>query len=192
MVDLVFDLFSELHATDEQMDFQIVYASGINGIAGLDPKNLAPNLQPLFEEIMKIPKAKVDPTKPLQLLIANVDYNDFKGKLGIGRIVNGKISSGDEILYGKPGLELKKGKISELFVFNDVGKEKVESASAGDIVVVSGIDDIAIGETVMQKENPLPLPPIFVEEPTVRMTVGVNKSPLGGREGKLLQTRAIR
>lgn len=192
MVDLVFDLFSELHASDEQMDFQIVYASGINGIAGLDPNNLSSNLQPLFEEILKVPKAKVDPTKPLQLLIANVDYDDFKGKLGIGRIVNGAIKAGDEILYGKPDTTLKKGKISELFVFNDVGKERVDSASAGDIVVVSGIDDISIGETVMQKDRPEPLPPIFVEEPTVRMTVGVNKSPLGGREGKLLQTRAIR
>ena len=192
MVDLVFDLFSELHASDEQMDFQIVYASGINGIAGLDPSNLEKNLQPLFEEIMKIPKAQVDPTQPLQLLIANVDYDDFKGKLGIGRIVNGVINAGSEILYGKPDQPSKKGKIADLCVFNNVGKEKVDSAHAGDIVVVSGIPDIAIGDTVMSRENPIPLPPIHVEEPTVRMTVGVNKSPLGGREGKHLQTRVIR
>lgn len=192
MVDLVFDLFSELHASDEQMDFQIVYASGINGISGLDPNSLEKNLQPLFEEIMKIPKAQVDPTQPLQLLIANVDYDDFKGKLGIGRIVNGVINAGSEIFYGKPDQSLKKGKIADLCVFNNVGKEKVDSAHAGDIVVISGISDIAIGDTVMSRENPVPLPPIHVEEPTVRMTVGVNKSPLGGREGKHLQTRVIR
>lgn len=192
VVDLVFDLFAELHATDEQLDFQIVYASGINGVAGTDPNAISTNLVPLFEEILKIPKAKVDTTKPLQLLVANIDYDDFKGKLGIGRIVNGILKSGDDILYGKPGETPKKGKIAELFVFNNVGREKVDSAMAGDIVVVSGIPDITIGDTVMDRETPISLPPIFVEEPTVRMTVGVNKAPLGGREGKLLTTRAIR
>lgn len=97
------------------------------------------------------------------------------GKLGIGRIVNGVIKAGDDIYYGKPDAPPKKGKIADLFVFNHIGKEKVESARAGDIVVVSGIPDITIGDTVMERENPVPLPPIFVEEPTVRMTVGVNK-----------------
>ena len=185
-------MFAELDATDEQMDFQVVYASGMNGISGLEPNNLSDNLLPLFDEILKLPKATVDPALPLQLLIANVDYDDFKGKMGIGRIVNGEISSGSEIVYGKPGEEAKKGKIAELFVFNNVGREKVETARAGDIVMITGISDIAIGETVMDPAQPNPLPPIAVEEPTVRMTIGVNKSPLAGREGKLLQSRVIR
>lgn len=192
VVDLVFDLFAELEATDEQMDFQVVYASGMNGISGLDHTDLQDNLTPLFDEILKLPKAVVDPELPLQMLIANVDYDDFKGKMGIGRVLNGEINAADDILYGKPGEEPKKGKISELFVFNNLGREKVEKARAGDIVMITGIADIAIGETVMDKEQPAPLPPIAVEEPTVRMSIGVNKSPLAGREGKLLQSRAIR
>lgn len=188
----MFDLFAELGATDEQMDFQVVYASGINGIAGLEPAKLSDNLIPLFDEILDLPKAEVDPEKPLQCLIANVDYDDFKGKLGIGRITNGEITEGDDILYGKPGEEFKKGKINELFVFNNIGREKVSTAKAGDIVVITGISDISIGDTIMFKDDPIPLPPIEIEEPTVRMSIGVNKSPLAGKEGKLLQSRVIR
>merc|ERR1711871_1916162 len=126
------------------------------------------------------------------MLIANVDYDDFKGKMGIGRITNGRLSAGDEITYGKPGEELKKGKINEIFMFDNVGRQSVEKAKAGDIVMVTGISDIAIGDTIASKENPVCLEPIEVEEPTVRMSIGVNKSPLAGREGKLLQSRAIR
>ena len=192
VVDRVFDLFADLNASDEQMDFQIVYASGMNGIAGMEPNNLSPNLEPLFKEILKLPKAVVDTAKPLQMLIANVDYDDFKGKMGIGRILNGELKVGDEVAYGKPGEPFKKSKINEVFVFNNVGREKVASASAGDIVMITGITDISIGDTIMSKESPNPLPPISVEEPTVRMSIGVNKSPLGGREGKLLQSRVIR
>lgn len=126
------------------------------------------------------------------MLIANVDYDDFKGKMGIGRILNGEINSGDTIVYGKPGQTPKSAKITELYVFNNVGREKVAMASAGDIVMITGISDVSIGDTVMSKETPLPLPPITVEEPTVRMSISVNKSPLAGREGKLLQSRVIR
>lgn len=125
VVDRVFDLFAELNANDDQMDFQIVYASGMNGISGTDHTNLTGDLQPLFKEILKLPEAIVNPDEPLQLLIANIDYDDFKGKMGIGRIVNGEIKVGEEIMYGKPGETYKKGKIGELFVFNNVGREKV-------------------------------------------------------------------
>jgi len=192
VVDRVFDLFAELNASDEQMDFEVVYASGMNGIAGMEPDNLSSNLQPLFETILRVPMAKVDPTKSLQMLIANIDYDEFKGKMGIGRILNGEISTGDQVAYGKPDEPLKKGKIGELFVFNNVGRDKVDSAKAGDIVMITGLSDIMIGETIMSVESPVYLPPIAVEEPTVRMTIGVNKSPLAGKEGKLLQTRVIR
>ena len=192
VIDKVFDLFTELNANDEQMDFQIVYASGMNGIAGNEPDKLTENLTPLFDEILKLPTADVDTTKPLQMLVANVDYDDFKGKMGIGRIVNGEVKVGDEVAYGKPGDTYKRAKINECFVFNNVGREKVMTAKAGDIVMITGISDINIGDTVMSKDTPEPLPPIKVEEPTVRMSISVNKSPLAGREGKLLQSRVIR
>ena len=174
------------------MDFQIVYASGLTGISGLDPNNLENNLQPVFKEILKLPAANVDPEHPLQMLVANVDYDDFKGKMGIGRILNGEISMGEDIVYGKPGEPFKKAKVTELFVFNNVGREKVQKASAGDIIMITGISDISIGDTIMNKDNAIPLVPISVEEPTVRMSISVNKSPLAGREGKNLQSRVIR
>ena len=135
---------------------------------------------------------QVDKNHPLQMLIANVDYDDFKGKMGIGRILNGELNAGDVVAYGKPGEPIKSAKIAEVYVFNNVGREKVETASAGDIVMITGISDVSIGDTVMSKETPIPLPPITVEEPTVRMSISVNKSPLAGREGKLLQSRVIR
>lgn len=192
VVDKVFDLFCELGADDEQMDFEICYASGMQGIAGFEPDSLTDNLIPLFESISKLPAANVDDEKPLQMLIANIDYDGFKGKMGIGRVLNGEINCGDAIVYGKPGEEYKQAKIAEMFMFNDVGRQSVEKATAGDIVMITGISDITIGDTVMSKDEPLPLTPISVEEPTVRMSIGVNKSPLGGREGKLLQSRVIR
>jgi GTP-binding protein len=164
----------------------------MNGIAGNEPDKLTENLTPLFDEILKLPTADVDTTKPLQMLVANVDYDDFKGKMGIGRIVNGEVKVGDEVAYGKPGDTYKRAKINECFVFNNVGREKVMTAKAGDIVMITGISDINIGDTVMSKDTPEPLPPIKVEEPTVRMSISVNKSPLAGREGKLLQSRVIR
>lgn len=192
VVDQVFDLFCELGATDDQMDFQIVYASGMNGIAGDTPTDIKENLDPLFKEITKLPCAKVDSEVPLQMLIANVDYDDFKGKMGIGRITNGELKVGQDVFYGKPGEDHKKARIGEMFVFNNAGRTSTESAYAGDIVMITGISDVNIGETIMSTDDPRPLPPIAVEEPTVRMSFSVNKSPLAGREGKLLQSRVIR
>lgn len=192
VVDKVFDLFTELQATDAQMDFQIVYASGMNGIAGMTPDGLTKDLTPLFKEILKLPKIETDVAKPLQILIANVDYDEFKGKMGIGRVVNGAIAAGEDIVYGKPGETYKKGKVAEVYTFSNLGREKASNADAGEIVLVAGLEDINIGDTIMSKETPIPLPPIIVEEPTVRMTISVNKSPLAGREGKLLQSRVIR
>jgi GTP-binding protein len=111
VVNKVFDLFAELNANDEQMDFDVVYASGLTGIAGLESDKLETNLQPLFKQILKLPTANVDEAAPLQMLVANVDYDDFKGKMGIGRIVNGEVTLGEDILYGKPDEPLKKGKV---------------------------------------------------------------------------------
>lgn len=192
VVDKVFDLFAELNANDEQMDFRVVYASGLTGVAGLDPGALASDLEPLFEQILKLPAVIVDSSAPLQLLIANIDVDDFKGKMGIGRIVNGELLAGQEVVFGKPNIPFTAGRVGEIFTFSNVGREKVKSVRAGDIVMVTGLEGISIGDTVMSREQPQPLPPIIVEEPTVRMSIGVNKSPFAGRDGKQVQSRAIR
>jgi GTP-binding protein len=193
VVDKTFDLFAELNASDEQMDFQIVYASGIAGTASTDPGTASEgDLTPLFDEILKLPKAEVNEDLPLQILIANVDYDEFKGKMGIGRVLNGKIKPSDTIKYGKPGEVYKTGKVNDVFMFDNIGRTDVDLATGGDIVMITGIPDITIGDTIMDMADPRPMVPIEVEEPTVRMSISVNKSPLAGLEGKLVQSRAIR
>lgn len=195
VVDTTFDLFANLNADDEQMDFQVVYASGIKGTSGLTPDAAmddSSDLTPLFDEILKLPKAPVNENNPLQILVANVDYDEFKGKMGIGRVMNGKLEKGEAIKYGKPGEDFKSAKINDIFMFDNVGRQEVASAKAGDIVMLTGIADIGIGDTVMCNANPEPMEPIEVEEPTVRMSISVNKSPLAGREGQHVQSRAIR
>ena len=124
-------------------------------------------------QILKLPPPPVaseSATEPVQLLIANIDYDDFKGKLGIGRLTAGTLTVGDTVGFTKPGEDLKKGKISELFIFDNLGRTSVKSASAGEIVVVAGLADVMIGDTVVDKDDPKPMEPIAVEEPTVRMT----------------------
>lgn len=176
----------------------------MKGIAGLDPLKLSDSLTPLFNEILKqVPPPQVDFDSSLQLLVANIDIDEFKGKLGIGRIVRGSIKVGDEVMYGKPKDESKdnenpepisynKGKILEIFTFNNLGKEKTNSAKAGDIVLVSGLPDISIGDTIMSTVNPEPLEPITIENPSVRMIFSINKSPLAGKDGKYVQSRVIK
>jgi len=193
VVDSTFDLFCELDATDEQTDFKVVYASALNGIAGNDPDaDSMKDMTPLLDAILDLPKPKVAAEDPLQILIANIDYDQFKGKLGIGRIQAGSIKQAQNVGYMVPGSDMKTAKVAELFAFDNLGRTAVENAEAGEIVMIAGIPDIKIGETIVDTSNPLPLEPIAVEEPTVRMTFGVNKSPLGGREGKLLTSRMIR
>ncbi|CAM9280524.1 unnamed protein product [Choristocarpus tenellus] len=192
VVDKTFDLFCDLQATDEQADFQIVYTSAIQGIAGNEPDEMAENMEPLFEAIMGMPKPVVKETSPLQVLVANIDYDDFKGKLGVGRVHSGSLKRGGNVALARPDQDLKAGKISELFVFDNLGRKAVDEAHAGDIVMIAGLPEVGIGDTVVDPATPMPMEPIAVEEPTVRMTFGVNKSPLAGREGKYLTTRMIR
>ena len=200
VVDKVFDLFVELGATDEQTDFRVVYASGLLGKAGDEPDNLAEDMGPLFDAIIEgIDAPKVETSEPdaLQALISNIDYDNFKGKMGIARITNGKVRAGQPVSLVRPGGDKKTGRIGDLFVFNNLGKKEVAEASAGEIVMFSGLDNVEIGDTLVTNENgganaAEPLPPIAVEQPTVRMTIGVNKSPLAGREGKFLTSRMIR
>ena len=200
VVDKVFDLFVELGANDEQTDFRVVYASGINGVAGHEPHDMAEDMSPLFEAILEaIDPPTVERTEPddLQALVSNIDYDQFKGKMGIARITNGSIRAGQAVSLVHPDKEKKTGRIGNLFVFDNLGKREVQEAHAGEIVMFAGLGNVEIGETLVTNENAGanaadPLPPIAVEQPTVRMTIGVNKSPLSGRDGKLLTSRMIR
>jgi len=200
VVDKTFDLFAELGATDVQMDFRVVYASGLNGIAGHSPTDMATDMAPLFDAILEaIDAPSVTSTEPdaLQALVANIDFDNFKGKMGIARITNGVIRKGQAVALVHPDKPSRTGRVGSLFVFDNLGKREVENASAGEIVMFAGLDNVEIGYTLVTNENAganaaLPLEPIAVEQPTVRMTIGVNKSPLAGREGKFLTSRMIR
>lgn len=200
VVDNVFDLFVELGASDEQTDFRVVYASGLLGQAGDEPDDLSDDMTPLFDAVIEsIDPPKVESTKSddLQALISNIDYDPFKGKLGIARITNGSIKAGQAVALARPDTPKKTGRLSDLFVFDNLGKKEVSEASAGEIIMFGGLGNVEIGDTLVTNENAganaaEPLPPIAVEQPTVRMTIGVNKSPLAGREGKFLTSRMIR
>jgi len=199
VVDKTFDLFCELDATDEQTDFKTIYASAINGIAGDTPDGMADDMGPLFDAIIaNIDPPHVESQEPekLQALVANIDYDSFKGKLGVARLTAGAVKAGQAVALVQPGETPKKGRISELFIFDDLGKKQVDEAKAGEVIMFSGMPDVTIGDTLVTNEGGMepaePLPPIAVEQPTVRMTFGVNKSPLAGREGKFLTSRMIR
>eukprot|EP00804_Cyclotella_cryptica_P014455 CCRYP_004785-RA/>CCRYP_004785-RA protein AED:0.21 eAED:0.21 QI:1019/1/1/1/1/0.66/3/530/493 len=200
VVDKVFDLMMELGASDEQIDFTTVFASGLQGIAGMEPDALAQDMSPLFDAVKECidpPKIESVKSEDLQCLVSNIDYDNFKGKMGIARITKGTVKNGQAIALVRPGAAKKTGRLSSLFVFDNLGKKEVDSASAGEIIMFSGLDNVEIGDTLVTNEGggqnaAEPLPPIAVEQPTVRMTIGVNKSPLAGREGKFLTSRMIR
>eukprot|EP00168_Porphyra_purpurea_P014216 TRINITY_DN404_c0_g1_i1.p1 TRINITY_DN404_c0_g1~~TRINITY_DN404_c0_g1_i1.p1 ORF type:complete len:484 (+),score=151.67 TRINITY_DN404_c0_g1_i1:223-1674(+) len=192
VVDSTFDLFVELGASDEQADFAIVYASALKRISGHQADDLSPGLEAVFDVLLGLPRPKVRPSGPLQLMVSNVDYDDFKGRLGLGRITSGTLSKAEGVIVTRPGKEPRRAKINELFRFDNLGRASVESATAGDIVMFSGIDAFDIGDTLCSPDVPLPLPPIAVEEPTVRMTFSVNTTQFAGQEGKFVTSRNIR
>merc|ERR1719401_1120595 len=166
----------------------------------MDPDELADDMGPLFDGIMDaIDPPVVSSTEPndLQALVSNIDYDAFKGKMGVARITNGSVKAGQPVALAQPGKTKKSGRLTSLFTFDNLGKKDVEIASAGEIIMFAGLADVEIGDTLITNENggagaAEPLPPIAVEHPTVRMTIGVNKSPLAGREGKFLTSRMIR
>lgn len=200
VVDKVFDLMMELGATDEQIDFTTVFASGLQGTSGMEPDALTPDMKPLFDAVKECidpPTVKTTESNELQCLISNIDYDQFKGKMGIARITNGQVKNGQAVALAQPDKAKKTGRLTSLYVFDNLGKKEVDVASAGEIIMFSGLDDVEIGDTLITNEGggasaADPLPPIAVEQPTVRMTLGVNKSPLAGREGKFLTSRMIR
>lgn len=193
VVNATFELFIELNASDEQCDFQVIYASGINGKAGLEPDNLGDDLGPLFESILRcIPGPCIDKDGALQMLATNIEYDDHKGRIAIGRVHAGTLRKGMDVRICTSEDEYRFGRISELFVYEKFYRVAAESVEAGDICAVCGIGDIQIGETIAEKSNGKPLPSITVEEPTVKMAFSVNTSPFVGREGKYVTSRNLR
>jgi len=192
VIDKTFDLFMELGASDWQIDFPIVYTSATKKLSGPEPDQLQENFLCLLDTIITLPKPKVIPDAPLRLLVSNVDYDEFKGRMAIGRILSGDIAKSQQILICHPDKEDKKAKIVDLFAFSNLGRKQVDNAGAGDIVMLSGMNDADIGDTICAVDFPNPLPPLVVEEPTVRMTFSVNTSEFAGREGKYVTSRNIR
>jgi len=185
-LDHTFDLFMELGASDEQADFPIIYSSGIAGKAGYEHDiNTMTDIQPLFESIVKnIPEPKVNPDAPLQMLTVNLAYDNYKGKIAIGRLYSGVLKRGMEIGHINRAGQIAKGVLSSVMTFDGLARVESEAAIPGDIVAIAGIPDISIGETITDFENPQPLPTIAIEEPTVKMVFSVNTSPFSGKEGQ--------
>jgi len=193
VVDEIYELFLDLDATDEQIEFPILYAISRDGTAKRKLEDQSVNLQPLFEQIVEsIPAPRELRTDALQLLVANLDYNDYVGRLAIGRIFSGEIKIGDQIAVVKPDRSLQKTKVSQLYVFEGLKRESVERAGFGEIVALAGIENINIGDTITSIENPQPLPSIAVDEPTIAMIFGVNNSPFAGRDGKYVTSRQVK
>ena len=193
VVDEIYELFLDLDATDEQIEFPILYAVSRDGTAKRKLEDRSENLQPLFEQIVEtIPVPRELRSDSLQLLVANLDYNDYVGRLAIGRIFSGEIKIGDQIVVVKPDRSVHKTRVSQLYVFEGLKRESVERASFGEIVALAGIENINIGDTITSIENPQPLPSIAVDEPTIAMIFGVNNSPFAGREGKYVTSRQLK
>jgi len=192
VLDQTFELFDRLGATDEQLDFPVIYASALSGYAGVDAEVRSGHMTPLFEAIIEHVRAPVvDVDGPLQLQVSSLDYDPYVGVLGIGRISRGRISANTAVvIVGVDGTQ-RNGRIMELYGFQGLERRPVTAAGAGDIVVFSGIEDLKISDTICDREHPESLPPLTVDEPTITMTFQVNKSPFSGREGKFLTSRQI-
>src|SRR5579875_375959 len=193
VVDQTFDLFVELGANDAQLDFPIVYTCAKAGTATRDLSQPGRDLKPLFETILAhIPAPQGDPNAPFQMLVSNLTYDDYRGRLAVGKIFAGTIHPNDNVAIISRDGQLRPAKVVSVFVFEGLKKVERPQAQAGEIVILSGLEDIAIGETVTSRDTPQPVPPIQVEEPTLRMSFGVNTSPLAGREGQHVTSRKLR
>ena len=193
VLDQTFDLFDRLGATDVQLDFPIIYASALNGYASLDAETRQGDMTPLFETIVEhVPPPEVDADGPLQLQVSSLDYDTYVGVLGVGRISRGTLKANEPVSIVAPDGTSRRARVLELFGFHGLERHKVETASAGDIVVFSGIDKLGISDTLCSPEHEEALPALTVDEPTVSMSFQVNKSPFAGQEGKYLTSRQIR
>ena len=193
VIDEVLDLFIELGADDDQIDFPVIFASAREGYASFDKEARSGDMRPLLQAILDdIPAPEGDEDGPLQLLFSSLDYDDYVGRIGVGKIERGRIKMGAQAVLCKQDGEQKRVKISRLYQFTGLGRTETEEAGVGDIVAVSGIEGLNIGETLCDPEHPEPLPFVKIDEPTLAMTFHVNDSPFAGREGKFVTSRNLR
>jgi GTP-binding protein len=189
----IYDLFIDLDAKEDQLDFPVLYTNAREGTASTDIKGGGEDLRPLFDSILKtIPLPSGDPKGPLQILVANLDYSDYLGRLAIARVFNGTMYTGEDVVIAKLDGSMHKTKITKLFSFSGLKRTDITETVLGDIVAVAGVEGITIGETITDALNPAPLPPIVIDEPTIAMMFTVNNSPFAGREGTYVTSRNLR
>jgi GTP-binding protein len=192
VIDEVIDLFIELEATEDQLEFPVIYASAINGTASTDPEKQDENMQSLYDAIVEYIPAPVDNREdPLQFQVALLDYNDYVGRIGIGRVFRGTMKVGQQVALMKLDGSVKQFRVTKIFGFFGLKRQEIQEAVAGDLIAVSGMEDINVGETVCPVEHQEALPILRIDEPTLQMTFVVNNSPFAGREGKYLTSRKI-
>nr|WP_320048369.1 translational GTPase TypA [uncultured Desulfuromonas sp.] len=192
VVDMVFDLFCELEANEEQLEFPIVYASAKSGYARFEPDDDNMDLEPLFDTIkQKVPSPEGDPAAPFQFLVTSIDYNDYIGRIATGKIFNGTVKEGETVARIDKDGKVTRGRISKLIGYQGLQQVSIEQASAGDIVTIAGFDAISISESLASVDNPVPLPYVNIDEPTLSMNFIVNSSPFAGNEGKYVTSRNI-
>src|SRR5262247_3467651 len=193
VLDEIYDLFIDLDASEEQLEFPVLYTNAKIGTATPDPALRGVDLRPLFDAIVAhVPPPRGDSEAPLQLLVANLDSSDYVGRIAVGRIFNGRVKIGDPVAVCKLDQAVQETKVTKLYAFEGLKRIDIEAAAAGDIVCLAGIEDITIGETIADAENPTPIPPVAIDEPTVSMVFGVNTSPMAGREGQYVTSRQLR
>ena len=193
VVNATFDLFIDLGATEEQADFPVIYTRALDGQAGFEPDALASDLRPLFDTIVDyLPGPQIDPEGPTQMLVTTLEYSDYVGRIAIGRLTSGVLRAGQNVMHISAKGEMEQMKVTKLYTFQNLQRVEEKEVKAGDIVAVAGIPKVGIGDTLADPDDPRPLPPITVEEPTVRMAFNVNNSPFAGREGKYVTSRQLR
>jgi GTP-binding protein len=189
----IYDLFIDLDAHEEQLDFPVLYTNARVGTASLSAERAGTDLRPLFDAVIAaVPPPRGNADAPLQLLVANLDSSDYLGRIAIGRIFNGRVKIGDSVVVCKLDQQLHETKVTKLYAFDGLKRVDIQDAAAGDIVCLAGIEDITIGETITDVEHPNPIPPIAIDEPTVSMIFGVNTSPMAGREGQYVTSRQLK
>src|SRR3989475_253242 len=189
----IYDLFIDLDAKEDQLDFPVLYTNARIGTATLDPDGAGEDLRPLFDAVVEhVPPPRGNPDAPLQLLVANLDSSDYLGRIAIGRIFNGRVKIGDPVAVCKLDQAVQETKVTKLYAFDGLKRIDIQDAAAGDIVCLAGIEDITIGETITDMEHQIAIPPIAIDEPTVSIIFGVNTSPMAGREGQYVTSRQLK
>jgi len=189
----IYDLFIDLDASEDQLDFPVLYTNARTGTASREQDGAGVNLGPLFDAIVAhVPPPRGNPEAPLQLLVANLDSSDYLGRIAIGRIFNGRVKIGDPVAVVKLDTKVQHTKVTKLFAFDGLKRIDIQEAAAGDIVCLAGIEEITIGETITDMEHQIAIPPIAIDEPTVSMVFGVNTSPMAGREGQYVTSRQLK